>query len=196
LRIFQVKNQLENPPNKLTTLVTMNDEQQIGLQGGDDDDEMPPEMRDHMLAAFAHKAGLGPHPGMYKGPPRRKRADRDEPTDTDMQRAAEEPIAEEASAAKMHAAQTAGSTGLGPTEAQQALIKQRSALRQQAAGAAAQTAAQAQAGQSAIVPPAAPSGPAGVTQPYQAQKGPQATPGPAAGQPGPEADEEEAPPGA
>src|ERR1700746_1902285 len=103
----------------------MNDDtgqqQQIGFQGADEDDDMPPEMRDHMLAAFAHKAGLGPHPGMYKGPPRKKR-DSDEPTDTDMQRAAEEPIAEEASAAKMHAAQTAGSTGLGPTEAQKALI--------------------------------------------------------------------------
>jgi hypothetical protein len=167
-------------------------EQQIGFQGGDDDDDMPPEMRDHMLAAFAHKAGLGPHPGMYKGPPRKKR-DPDEPTDTDMQRAAEEPIAEEASAAKMHAAQTGGSTGLGPTEAQQALIKQRAALQQQATGAAAQSAAQAQGGQSAIEPPAAPSGPAGVTQPYPAQKGPEAAPGPAAGQPGPGADEEEAP---
>jgi hypothetical protein len=96
---------------------------------------------------------------------------------------------------KMHAAQTGGSTGLGPTEAQQALIKQRAALQQQATGAAAQSAAQAQGGQSAIAPPAAPSGPAGVTQPYPAQKGPQAAPGPAAGQPGPGADEEEPSPG-
>jgi hypothetical protein len=166
-------------------------EQQIGFQDPDEED-MPSEMKDHMLAAFRHEAGLGPHPGMYKGPPRKKRTP-GEPTETDLQSAREEPIGGEASAAKMHAAQTGGSTGLGPTEAQQALIKQRAALQQQTTGAAAQTAAQAQGAQSAIQPPAAPSGPAGVTQPYPAQKGPQAAPGPAAGEPGPGADEEEGP---
>ena len=31
-------------------------------------DELPPEAIDHMIAAFKHKAGLGPHPGKYKGP--------------------------------------------------------------------------------------------------------------------------------
>jgi hypothetical protein len=32
-------------------------------------DAMPDEAKDHMWAAFAHSAGLGPHPGKYKGPP-------------------------------------------------------------------------------------------------------------------------------
>ena len=31
-------------------------------------DAMPDELKDHMWAAFTHKAGLGPHPGIYKGP--------------------------------------------------------------------------------------------------------------------------------
>lgn len=31
-------------------------------------DELPPEAVDHMIAAFKHKAGLGPHPGKYQGP--------------------------------------------------------------------------------------------------------------------------------
>jgi hypothetical protein len=43
----------------------------------------------------------------------------------------------EAGAAKMHAAATAGSEGLGPTEAEQTLAKQQSALQQQAASAGA-----------------------------------------------------------
>jgi hypothetical protein len=29
---------------------------------------LPNEMKDHMWKAFAHKAGVGPHPGVYKGP--------------------------------------------------------------------------------------------------------------------------------
>jgi hypothetical protein len=153
--------------------MTMNDdtEQQIGFQGGDDD-EMPPEMKDHMLAAFAHKAGLGPHPGMYKGPPRRKRADRNEPTDTDMQRAAEEPIEGEAESKKMKAAHTGGSlVGLGPTEMEQTAVQQQGALQQAATTAGSAQAAQAQAAQVPRTPPAAPSGPEGVSQPYPAQRG-------------------------
>ena len=51
--------------------------------------------------------------------------------------------AREAGAAKMHAAQTGGSEGLGPTEAEQALAKQQGALQQQAASAGAGTAASA-----------------------------------------------------
>jgi hypothetical protein len=151
----------------------MNDDteqQQIGFQGGDDD-EMPPEMKDHMLAAFAHKAGLGPHPGIYKGPPRRKR-DRDEPTDTDMQRAAEEPIEGEASAKKMQAARTGGSLfGLGPSKMEQTAVQQQSTLQQAATTAGTAQAAQAQAAQVPRTPPAAPSGPEGVSQPYPAQRG-------------------------
>jgi hypothetical protein len=69
----------------------MSDEDQnIGFQDPDEE-EMPSEMKDYGLAAFRHAAGLGPHPGTYKGPPRRKRKP-DEPTETDRQRAAEEPI--------------------------------------------------------------------------------------------------------
>jgi hypothetical protein len=80
--------------------------------------------------------------------------------------------AREASAKKMHAAQTSGSEGLGPTEAEQALVKQRSALQQQAAGAGAQSAAQAQGGQPpGPTPPPAPSGPQGSTTPYSSQAG-------------------------
>jgi hypothetical protein len=92
----------------------MPEEQDIGFQDPDEDD-MPSELKDHMLAAFAHEAGLGPHPGMYKGPPRRKRKP-GEPTETDRQSAAEEPIGEEANARKMHAAH--GSQELGPTQFQ------------------------------------------------------------------------------
>src|SRR5258706_16414246 len=73
-----------------------------------------------------------------------------QPTDFDEQVESalnERQRAREANAAKMHAAQTGGSEGLGPTEAEQALVKQRSALQQQAASAGAQGAAQAQGGQ-------------------------------------------------
>jgi hypothetical protein len=31
-------------------------------------DALPDEVKDHMWAAFAHAAGLGRHPGKYKGP--------------------------------------------------------------------------------------------------------------------------------
>ena len=31
-------------------------------------DQLPTEAIDHMIAAFKHKAGLGPHPGQYQGP--------------------------------------------------------------------------------------------------------------------------------
>ena len=78
----------------------------------------------------------------------------------------------EANAAKMKAARTGGSEGLGPTEAEQALVKQRGALQQQAASAGAQGAAQAQGGQSpGPTPPPAPSGPEGSTTPYSSQAG-------------------------
>lgn len=30
--------------------------------------ELPPEAVDHLIAAFKHKAGLGPHPAKYQGP--------------------------------------------------------------------------------------------------------------------------------
>lgn len=185
----------------------MNDDQQIGFGGGDDDD-MPPEMREHMLAAFAHHAGLGPHPGKYKGPPRKQRPP-DDITDTDRQRAEEEPIEGEASAAKMHSAQMgapeAAGQSLGPSAMDQAQIKQRGAMSQQAATKAAQQAAQAQAAQAPVNAPPAPSGPLGSTIPFPAQKGavggggnvqqPSQSPAPPA--PGPQApdqEEEQGPP--
>jgi hypothetical protein len=169
--------------------MTMNEDteqQQIGFQGGDDD-EMPPEMKAHMLAAFTHEAGLGPHPGMYKGPPRRRRADRDEPTDTDRQRAAEEPIEGELSAKKMQAARTGGSpVGLGPGEFEQKQVQQQGALEQQMTTQGAAQAAQARAQQTSVTPPAAPVGPQGTTVPYSAQKGAAGAQMPPPSAPGPE----------
>jgi hypothetical protein len=79
---------------------------------------------------------------------------------------------EEANAGKMRSAQTGGSPGLGPTEAEQALAKQQTVLQQQVASSGAATAQQAQAGEpSQPTPPPAPTGSAGVTIPYPAQKG-------------------------
>jgi hypothetical protein len=49
------------------------------------------------------------------------------------------------------AAQTSGSEGLGPTDAEQQLAKQQSALEQQAASSGAAQAAQAQAAESPLV---------------------------------------------
>jgi hypothetical protein len=34
----------------------------------EDFDAIPDDVKDHMWAAFAHAAGVGPHPGIYKGP--------------------------------------------------------------------------------------------------------------------------------
>jgi hypothetical protein len=171
-------------------VVYMDDDQQIGLQGGSDEDEMPPEMKAHMLAAFAHHAGLGPHPGMYKGPPRRKKSDPDEITDTDRQRAEEEPledppVGQELSEKTMHAAQTGGADmGLGPSGMDTVSAKQQGTLQQQAATQGAVQAQQAQAAQTPVNAPAAPVGPQGVTQPLPAQRGPQPTPSATAGLPG------------
>jgi hypothetical protein len=78
----------------------------------------------------------------------------------------------EASAQKMRQAQTSGSEGLGPSEAEQKLSQQRSQLLQQQATAGAAGAAQAQQGRSGSpTPPPAPTGPQGVTQPYSSQAG-------------------------
>jgi hypothetical protein len=109
----------------------------------------------------------------------------------------------EANAAKMRAAQTGGAseTGLGPTQAEQAQVKQTGALQQQSAAAGAQAAAQAQGQQASVAPPPAPVGPQGTTAPYSAQKGavggpgivqtpPAAPAGPQAPEPGPEEGEE------
>jgi hypothetical protein len=169
------------------------------------DQDTTPEAKDHMMAAFMHAAGLGPHPGkkphkIARGP----RAATD--ADIDRQREAEEPIAEakEPGAKKMRAAQTAGAseTGIGPTQAEQTLVKQQGALQQQAAAAGAQQATQAQGQQTSVAPPPAPTGPQGTTTPYSSQKGavggpgitqtppPAAPAGPQAPEPGPEEPQE------
>lgn len=38
----------------------------------DEYDAMPEEMKNHLIAAIKHKAGLGLHPGKYSGPPLKK----------------------------------------------------------------------------------------------------------------------------
>lgn len=78
----------------------------------------------------------------------------------------------EAGAQKMHQAQTSGSEGLGPSEAEQKLSQQRNALLQRQAQTGTAGAAQAQQGRSGSpTPPPAPTGPQGVTQPYSSQAG-------------------------
>jgi hypothetical protein len=77
--------------------------------------------------------------GDYTGVRMGEGGDRDVLTDADRQRAAEEPL-HEAGYQKMRAAQTDGSTGLGPIEAEAALAKQRGMLEQQAAAAGQQQA--------------------------------------------------------
>jgi hypothetical protein len=64
---------------------------------GDQDDfgDAPPGYKDHLEKAFVHKAGLGPHPGKYQGPPHEirhgpAREDRQEPTEGDIARLIEE----------------------------------------------------------------------------------------------------------
>ena len=83
----------------------------------------------------------------------------------------------EASAKKMHAAQTGGGEGLGPSDMDEAAIKQRGAIQQQTDTQAAQKAAQAQGAQVPMAPPAAPTGPQGTTVPYAVQKGAVGGPG-------------------
>jgi len=165
----------------------MDEDQNIGFQNPDEE-EMPSEMQDYGLAAFRHAAGLGPHPGEYKGPPRKKRKE-GEPTPTDHERAREE----EANAPKMRAAMRGGD--LGPEQFEQEQAKQTGALQQLAGAAGQQQAAQAQAGQMPVNAPPAPSGAAGVTEPYAAQAKPGAVPtsGKMPQQQAPPPQEEEAP---
>jgi hypothetical protein len=140
----------------------------IGYQ--DQDEEIPSEMKDYGLAAFRHAAGFGPHPGEYKGPPRKQRKE-GEPTESDMQRAHEEG---EASSKKMQAAMRGGD--LGPEQFEQEEAQQAGALQQLAGGAGQLKAAQAQAGQAGVNAPPAPTGTAGVTKPFPAQAAPGAVP--------------------
>lgn len=142
------------------------DGQGIGFQDPDQED-MPSAMKDHWIAAFKHKAGMGPHPGAYKGP-KHPPADPDQPTESNMDSARQE----EVNAQKMRAAQTGGGDqSLGPSDIDQAAAKQNQAASRQAAQQAAQKAAQAQAAQAPVNAPPAPSGPVGTTIPFPAQKG-------------------------
>jgi hypothetical protein len=143
------------------------EDQNIGFQDPDAED-MPSEMKDHMLAAFQHGAGLGPHPGKYTGPTKRPGAG-GPPTETDLQRAREE----EANAEKMHAAQTGGSGDLGPTQMESQQSDQGNKLEQQATTQGQAKASQAQSQMAPVNPPEAPGSAVGQSQPYRAQAGPQ-----------------------
>jgi hypothetical protein len=71
--------------------------QMIGFEGEQEDfEDAPDEAKDHMLAAFAHAAGLGPHPGkkshMITFREGDDHQDHSVPTDSDRQRAVEEPL--------------------------------------------------------------------------------------------------------
>jgi hypothetical protein len=71
-------------------------EPQIQFTGDQDDFESAsPEYRSHLEKSFIHKAGLGPHPGRYKGPQHRvrhgeEREARSDPTEGDLARLTEE----------------------------------------------------------------------------------------------------------
>lgn len=134
-----------------------------------------------------------------------------EPTDFDeaVEAHLNEPRGEQ-NAAKMRAAQTGGGDqSLGPSDIDQAAVKQGQAMNKQADTQAAQQAAQAQAAQVPVNAPPAPSGPQGSTIPFPAQKGAVGGPGnapqppqgappssqpPPGGPPPPEGEEEESDP--
>jgi hypothetical protein len=125
------------------------------------DEETSPEAKAHMIAAFKHLAGLGPHPGKkdHKIVTHREHRAPDDVTDIDRQRYESEGVGE-ASAAKMKAARSGGA-GLGPPRFDIEAAQQQGALQQQAATAGDETAAQAQGAQAgASGPPTAPPPPA------------------------------------
>ena len=95
------------------------------------------------------------------------------PFDEEVQKHLDRREAEEANASKMKAAQTGGASdpSLAPSEMDQAQIKQRGAMDQNADLQAAQQAQQAQAAQQPVNAPPAPTGPAGTTSSFPAQQG-------------------------
>ena len=95
------------------------------------------------------------------------------PFDEEVQKHLDRREAEEANASKMQAAQTGGATdpSLAPSQMDQAQVKQRGAMDQNAALQAAQKAQQAQAAQTPVNAPPAPTGPAGTTSSFPAQQG-------------------------
>jgi hypothetical protein len=57
----------------------------------DDHEDSPPGYQEHLERAFVHKAGLGPHPGRYKGARHQirhgpAREEREDPQEGDIQR--------------------------------------------------------------------------------------------------------------
>lgn len=60
----------------------------LDLENQDHYDAMPQEMKDHLWAALLHEAGMGPHPGKYKGP-EFKGVPEDAVTEADEQRVRE-----------------------------------------------------------------------------------------------------------
>jgi predicted phage gp36 major capsid-like protein len=174
------------------------DEQQFDIGNQDHFDNAPEEWHDHLTAAILHKAGMGPHPGKYKGRQPQPPSD-DAITEGDLQRVREEGLERhlanrEAHASKMKAAQTGGS--LAPSEMEKTAATQAGAISQQAGAAGDVQAAQAQGAQAPIAPPpAAPGGPVGQTQPYAAQRGetPPGVPEKGSGPRSQQAPEEEAP---
>jgi hypothetical protein len=78
----------------------------------------------------------------------------------------------EAKAKKMHAAQTGGGDiELGPSDIDQATLKQQGAMARQSDTQAAAQTQKAQAAQAPVNAPPAPTGSAGTTIPFPAQKG-------------------------
>lgn len=146
------------------------DEQQFDIGNQDHFDNAPEEMKDHLMAAFLHKAGKGSHPGKYAGPQPHPPSE-EAITEGDLQRAHEEG---EISSRKMKAAMRGGDLGPGQFEQQEA--KQAGALQQASAVQGQQQAAQAQGSQQPVNPPPAPAGPAGTSTPYPAQAKPGAVP--------------------
>lgn len=65
-------------------------EGQMNFQGDQDDwDKAPPEWKEHVMKAFLHAAGVGPHPGKYSGPQHQIRYDHERdvheyPTERDL----------------------------------------------------------------------------------------------------------------
>lgn len=55
----------------------------LNFEGDQDQfDRMPEEWKDHYLKAVVHRAGLGPHPGIYKGP--NKPIETEDPTEAEL----------------------------------------------------------------------------------------------------------------
>lgn len=61
----------------------MEKSERLNFEGDQDQhDRMPEEWKDHFMKAVVHNAGLGPHPGIYKGPT--KPVNTEEPTEAEL----------------------------------------------------------------------------------------------------------------